>query len=723
MASRYYASRRPTTQQFFAPLGGTWTRTSVDLERLWGYQHWSFEAATSKLQGGGVSTFPVIANTGVGPYDIDCLMLRFALPRMAAQTITGTLDLVLASRSSIQNGNGNTITWKVHAYVARYNASRDAWENVGTLLNNYVDATAFTDDGASRFYGFTAPQALTPVTMQAGDRPVIEVGFRAHNPNTDPAVGSNTDQLRLTSGTTDFGGVAQADAAVGDTAVTARAGYFDWSHTFTEEAATAAPANDACADATVIASLPYAIGPIDVSGSTDTDEAVWWSWTADEDCRVILSTLGSTYDTAIDVFSGICGALGANRCTDDPLNEWIGWNQNVGRFDAVSGTTYLIRVTNLDSILAAGALMLKVVKRRAPVTNDLFVNCQHIVGLRAGVLCNAQTDFFGFTPTGAAIDYTLRALVDQNGGTHIGERLVVQLFDSDVVEFLDLTTLNVAQQEVTFIPLFDIAAYPANAYQSSLVFDRAGDLILGYFGDGYDVQGSLSTPPTYYVRRLLGNITETNVAPTVSQTAVYPVTQDVMGSDYVDVDSSTGQTILWYTSAGTKVKRWDMSANAALPDFATVAALPGPRPGLRGLRLLPPGDGSGGMLVTAGSAVLRLNAAGIVTQTYTPAATHRAQDLDKVELNQAGDTFWVSDQLSTSIFEFDLASGAELSETRHYLPSGQLSGFVVYNGFRAGVEPPPPPPPPPEEPGHGCPVTFPIDPGGSGHGCAVPFLP
>jgi hypothetical protein len=84
-----------------------------------------------------------------------------------------------------------------------------------------------------------------------------------------------------------------------------------------------------------------------------------------------------------------------------------------------------------------------------------------------------------------------------------------------------------------------------------------------------------------------------------------------------------------------------------------------------------------------------------VIKVYTPSATDRAQDLDKVELTQDATQFWVSDQFSASLFKFDLASGAQLADVSTFLPTGQLSGFAIYLGYRAGVSPSPITPPVP----------------------------
>jgi hypothetical protein len=723
MASRYYLTFRGLDTQFFSDTKGDWDDSISSGERDHGLVDYTRMLSTSKALGGSNSAFSFVFTNltiGAGPQDVDARFLRWVTPGLAAQTLSGcTLTPTLGSRSFTQPGVNVTLQWKLHVWLARYNAVDDTWDNARTLLDNYVNPTAFPDDGGlGHFLGFDVPQTLANGAIAAGDRIVVEIGQRYINPNVDPAAGSQQFSLRFWGGTL-VGGVPGTDGVNGNTDVTTKVSWLEFSQTLTEVAAAAPPANDACVDAEVIPSLPFSTGPVACHASLDTDNRVWYQWTADADGQVFITTYGSTpgiENVTLQVFQGTCGALGGSVGPAPRQDSWIEMGQSVKGFVAVTGTTYLIRVSpgGTTGELLAGTLSLQMWYRQSPpAVDDLYINCQHVVSLRNGQLININPDFFGFTPTGSAIDYTLRPIIDLNTGLpDTAERLFFQLFSAAIVEILDLATLNWNDSELSYIDLTEIPGYPANAFQSSLVFDRAGDVVLGYFGDGYDVIGTLSTPITMWPRRIAGDVTVTGAG--VDLKATYQVAQQVMGSDYVDVASD--QTTLWYTSAGTQIKRFNMATNTQLADFATVPNQPGPRPGLRGLRLLPPGDGSGGLLATAGSAVVRLDANGQLIATYQPAAMHRALDMDKVELNQAADRFWVSDQLSTSLFEFDLATGDELQEVRLNLPAGQLCGFSIYQGFRAGLETVPPP-------GVGCPTDFPVDAGGSGSGCPVAFFP
>lgn len=363
-------------------------------------------------------------------------------------------------------------------------------------------------------------------------------------------------------------------------------------------------------------------------------------------------------------------------------------------------------------------MQLQVYEYLAPATDDLFVDCQHMISFRgsAGQVVDLSSALYNLTPTGAAIDYSLASLPDQNNNPNTALRYFVGLFDdSPIVELWDLATLNVGDFEIGSIyhPLGGVPynVGPYSHHLASIVFDKAGNFYNGYFGDHYDVIGQLSTPSACAITKMpLVNVEQDGPHPEASR---FIVDQDVGGTDYVDIDF--GNTVLYYTSAGTKIKRASAVDGSQLADFAIVPTAAGPRPGTRGLRLLPPGDGSGGMLVTNGSNVVRLDAAGAVIQTYTPTPTARAQDLDKVEITNDATKFWVSDQYSTSLFLFDLATGVQLAEVRTGLPPGQLSGFAIYNGYRAGTSSNPLPPAGPAA----CPTGLPLSPGSGTPACAA----
>ncbi len=114
-----------------------------------------------------------------------------------------------------------------------------------------------------------------------------------------------------------------------------------------------APANDNLANATVIAPNGQTVTGTNLAATRETGEqwhvgvqgsrSVWWSWIAPRNAVVTLSTLGSTFDTLLAVYTGNTPPtllqIAAND--DSPAG-----NTTTSRltFNAISGTTYRIAV-------------------------------------------------------------------------------------------------------------------------------------------------------------------------------------------------------------------------------------------------------------------------------------------------------------------------------------------------------------------------------------------
>ncbi|HEU5170079.1 MAG TPA: hypothetical protein VFU46_06060 [Gemmatimonadales bacterium] len=134
-------------------------------------------------------------------------------------------------------------------------------------------------------------------------------------------------------------------------------------------------------------------------------------------------------------------------------------------------------------------------------------------------------------------------------------------------------------------------------------------------------------------------------------TTAYAVATENRGSFWIDL-APDGCT-LFYTSWGPNVKRFNVCTSTQLPNF-NQTPLPGGE--THGLRVLP----DGGVLVSSGAVIVRLNASGAVTQTYS-LPTAEAQYWAGLDLVGDG-TFWAANYLpsgvfNANIFRFDLATG------------------------------------------------------------------
>ena len=133
---------------------------------------------------------------------------------------------------------------------------------------------------------------------------------------------------------------------------------------------------------------------------------------------------------------------------------------------------------------------------------------------------------------------------------------------------------------------------------------------------------------------------------TGSMMAAYDPAAEMRGAGWIDLARDT--CTMFYTSEGPHVKQFNLCANQQLSDFNAVPFSSGES---HGLRVLP----DGGVLVAAGSAILRLDASGTLVQSCDVVGepdTWLAVDL-------VGDgTFWATNWGSSDVVHFDMASGA-----------------------------------------------------------------
>lgn len=687
MATRLYLTSKACGTYLIGPPLGDWSPGDSTRENR-GQHHFTFLAAQAKTAGGVVNLSNAMQTFGAAlsksaTNNQKLITYRWVSDLIAAPvTVSGTLIVTMCVQNT-GDASSQLTTGQCYAYISQ----GDTMDERAVLVDNVTNATAWTATSTYRELTF----AVTSGDALAGDRLVIEFGVNASPPTAPPG----DTIFKVAYGTTDAAQATLADAVNGDTA--ARASWAEWSTDVTFQAAAAAPANDACADALVIASLPHESAVIDSTGSTDTDKGVWWTWTAPADMRVFVTAVGSNFYVWLRGWQGGCGALSliqlhTTGSTNSFRAPWQGTGQSAIWFDAVSGTQYWFQLASTFAATGANALIgsntggaaqLRMYPYAAPTTGDLFVNCQKIVCYDGATYAvkMSQNDFYGLTPTNSCIDYTHRPLDNLNGGVSTGLRLYVDLFgNSPLVEILDLDTLNVGQSEIDFI--FDALNYASNSENlASIVMGGTDDLHLGYFGDNYTVRGALSTPAQCRVNRLDATHADHQPGNPFPFAEAFTVAQDVGGSDYVEL--SNNHSTLFYTSAGTEIKTFELNTDTQGADFATLPAQSGsvPRPGARGVRLLYPYDGSGGAIVAYGNEVLRVDSAGTVVQSYAPLETELAQDLDKVELTPDALSFWVSDQYSCNLFKFELSSGTQTGRIETGLPPGQLCGFTIV-GYR-----------------------------------------
>jgi Bacterial Ig domain len=198
------------------------------------------------------------------------------------------------------------------------------------------------------------------------------------------------------------------------------------------------------------------------------------------------------------------------------------------------------------------------------------------------------------------------------------------------------------------------------------MFETSGNS-RGGFGTGYDCDPHaivFDAAGTAYVGQAGCSGAILKIASGQAPVAL-PAAAENQGASWIDL-ASDGCTI-FYTSSGPNVKRFDACAGVQLADF-NVAGLPGDA--AQDLRILP----DGGVLVSSGDVIARLDAAGVVVHTYrAPEEFSRWSGIDLA----ADGTFWAANYESSNLYRFDLATGAVLSGFNTGTPPHTVVGVRV----------------------------------------------
>lgn len=701
---KYYLTNRPPGTYLTGELDGIWIGDSGGP----GGYGTIFDTALlsgDKSAGGSIASLTLTCNETEGGN----LFGRFITPKLAAQTLTSyTATLCNRVSAFFQTGSGTTndcdVVFKIHAYLT----NGDTLDLKTLLVDNEVDSVHWTSTATFRTFTVNFPAS---VSVASGDRIVFEIGWYivtapVPTPIYPPEDWTQVVMNRGTTATSAIMSLALLDSIAGDTVSTV-VPWLEFSGTIEELSdVPTAPANDACADAEVIASVPFQSGRVDTRGSLWPNRAIWYKWVADRTQRMIVNILGSNSATNILIFTneftGACGAFlsGDQDGTYNKVSEYthIDGGLTSGYFDAVSGRTYWFVLNNQGQATVppngGGSVQFELCPWETFAHGDIFYPCKgRIAVYREGQLVGLSHDFASSVLSGVAIDSTGNEIVDafNNPGQILtADRLLVQVFGSNLlIEILDLQSLNAGESEIDFI-----TAPLSGTNGSTLDINTDGFLFIGAFGNGFQLvanqsesfQNVVSTIATCQINKILA--THGDNQPSAPWVAADLFTVDLesggtgyirLKTDSIVVYSSSGQYV---PTAGTQILAYNTGTPAQIADVVNpLTAGSGPNPGPKGICPL----SDGGILVCNGSVVQRYSSVGALTQTYTPSPA--AYTLADVDLSNDGDSIWVMDSNQSMFYKFNLATGVQEDSFQTYLGRGSSTSFIVYAGGGAASNP------------------------------------
>lgn len=174
MATKFYLNSFPSPYSPAPPYKGSWDDTGSAPSR---------QLAIDKLDSNIITS--VTAPETTATVDWDVMLFRGISGPVAAQTISGTLDVMLGVNENLVAAD---LVYHVHVWVTQGDSNTVR----GTLLADYVETTAneWAAVATNNGQALASAQTVTNVVCSAGDRIVLEVGYRAKNTLTTNFTGA-----------------------------------------------------------------------------------------------------------------------------------------------------------------------------------------------------------------------------------------------------------------------------------------------------------------------------------------------------------------------------------------------------------------------------------------------------------------------------------------------------------------------------------------------------
>lgn len=213
MATKFYLLNQ-TAPYTPATIRGAWDDSAGAVTRA---------LSTSKTGGGSFTTVARAETNASNTWDV--LLYRGVSGPLAAQTISGTVDVVIGA---LESNSAADFYWHIHIYATQGDSDTPR----GTLLTDYVENTTNEFPTTATGRALQSAQALTSLAVSAGDRLVVEIGYIARNSVTTSRTGTINYGTQLSANP--FGDAS--DLTSGSTNVTTLAGFISFSGTVSEAA-------------------------------------------------------------------------------------------------------------------------------------------------------------------------------------------------------------------------------------------------------------------------------------------------------------------------------------------------------------------------------------------------------------------------------------------------------------------------------------------------------
>lgn len=475
MATRFYALN--LTAPYTPPswLGG-W-----DLDGL------VTRAIDSTKFGGDVASSSRTDSVGPPPLPYRMGVLRGVSRRLAPQTISGTVNMVMAVEESAAGAEFFT---RLHIYVINSTAGT----LLGTLLNQYEEtsgggATEWPTTSTGR--DLQSAQTLTSVVVPSDGndyRLVIEMGVLAENSTSTPFTASIRG-----GATTGQGAFAEfPDLTVGSTSTLNTAGYFEFSGTVSY-AADVIP-NVSPATATILTFPSTIVQSLHDGGYTYT---VWYRYTGVIPPDVVQGAFGIGNLSSFLVTTTVFLPTGA---LPDNFGDVLAQDKAV-QFGILNGQTAYLRFEPNTTTVTPAALTLDVLSAPDPVLPSTYIAVNSTSQGGEGAL---QSFILAFVnPTTGELTKFIHPfasgegadLLQPSGNLLAINRLTEQLWLYDRA-YTQLSTIG---------PLATSFAFPIRANQEDQIFyvatpiDGTNSEIRGYNGGG-----ALTTAITLVAMNVIG---------------------------------------------------------------------------------------------------------------------------------------------------------------------------------------------------------------------------